>query len=83
MNRICMPDAIEALAALDESGWRVFAWDILEAAAVDDDIDNRMLRGDGSLKLDDPGVRAILNDIALADRLWRYMNAFVWQIHNN
>ena len=80
MSRICMEGAVDALAELDARGWRVFVWDVTEAAAVDDEIRRELLREDGSLRLDDAWVREVLNEIALGNRMWRIAHGFMLPI---
>ena len=75
-----MEGCVDALAELDARGWRVFVWDVAEAAAVDDEIRRALLREDGSLRLDDAWVREVLDEIALANRMWRIANGFMWPI---
>ena len=66
-SRICLDGAVDALVELDARGWRIFCWDLLEAEAADPhDAIRRLLRRDGSTRLDDPWVAAVLRDIALA-----------------
>jgi hypothetical protein len=48
---------------------------------VDDEIGQRLLRDDGSIRLDDPWVCAVIEAIALADRLWRRMFGYALPIH--
>ena len=80
-SRICLDGAVDALVELDARGWRIFCWDLLEAEAADPhDAIRRLLRRDGSTRLDDPWVAAVLRDIALANRMWRHANAFVFPI---
>jgi hypothetical protein len=81
LSRVCLGGAIDALAELDAEGWRVFSWDLWQAAAVDDEIGQRLLRDDGSIRLDDPWVCAVIEAIALADRLWRRMFGYALPIH--
>ena len=80
VSRVCLEGAIEALAELDAEGWRVFAWDLWQAAAVDEEIRD-LLRGDGSIRLDNLWVRGVIEAIALGDRLWRRMRGYAHPIH--
>jgi len=81
LSRVCLGGAIDALAELDAEGWRVFAWDLWQAAAVDEEIGGRLLRGDGSIRLDNLWVRGVIEAIALGDRLWRWMHGYARPIH--
>ena len=81
VSRVCLAGAVDALAELDARGWRVFVWDLWQAAAVDDQIRRRVLRDDGSVRLEDPWVRGILEAATLGDRLWRLVNTFARSIH--
>ena len=82
MSRVCLEGAVDALAELDARGWRFFAWDLLEAAAVDGEFRGRMLRNDSSVRLDSERVKEELRDIALADRAYRHVHGFVMPIRN-
>ena len=89
VSRVCLAnvdgshDAVDALHYLHEQrGWRIFSWDITEAARIDTGIQDRMLRADNSLNLDDELVRRVLKSVALGDRLWRIANGFYQTIHD-
>ena len=81
VSRVSLAGAIDALAELDAKGWRLFFWDLWQAATVDVEFRRRVLRDDGSVRLDDPWVRGVLRAIALGDRLWRWVRGFAWPIH--
>ena len=87
LSRVCLGGAVDALAELDAEGWRVFSWDLWQAAAVDDENRDdeirlrRLLRDDWSIRLDDPWVRDVIKAIALGDRLWRRMFGYAGPIH--
>jgi hypothetical protein len=81
VSRVCLEGAIDALAELDAEGWRVFAWDLWQAAALDEEIRGRLLRGDGSIRLDDLWVLGVVKAMALGDRLWRWMHGYARPIH--
>lgn len=81
VSRVSLAGAIDALAELDAKGWRFFFWDLWQAATVDVEFRRRVLRDDGSVRLDDPWVRGVLRAIALGDRLWRWVRGFAWPIH--
>lgn len=81
VSRVCLEGAVDALAELDAKGWRFYFWDLWQAAAVDDGFRRRVLRDDGSVRLDDPWVRGVLRAIALGDRLWRWVRGFALPIH--
>ena len=87
LSRVCLRGAVDVLAELDAEGWRVFSWDLWQAAAVDDENRDdeirlrRLLRDDWSIRLDDPWVRDVIKAIALGDRLWRRMFGYAGPIH--